>query len=81
MACVTGASYGVGRGISEVLGQCGATIYLTGRSTRKRPATSASWTIEDSADLIVKARPVGCVFERVTHPTYVVSAIPVFIVE
>jgi len=31
---VTGASRGVGRGIALVLGECGATVYVTGRSAR-----------------------------------------------
>ncbi len=32
MAVVTGASRGVGRGVALVLGECGATVYVTGRS-------------------------------------------------
>jgi NAD(P)-dependent dehydrogenase (short-subunit alcohol dehydrogenase family) len=32
VAVVTGASRGVGRGIAEVLGECGATVYLVARS-------------------------------------------------
>ena len=55
VTCVTGASYGVGRGIGEVLGQCGATVYLTGRSTRKRPTAAAAWTVEDTAELVEQA--------------------------
>jgi NAD(P)-dependent dehydrogenase (short-subunit alcohol dehydrogenase family) len=55
VACVTGSSYGVGRGICEVLGQCGATIYLTGRSTRERHTSSAAWTIESTAELVENA--------------------------
>jgi NAD(P)-dependent dehydrogenase (short-subunit alcohol dehydrogenase family) len=34
VAVVTGASRGVGRGIAIVLGECGATVYVTGRSSR-----------------------------------------------
>jgi NAD(P)-dependent dehydrogenase (short-subunit alcohol dehydrogenase family) len=34
VAVVTGASRGVGRGVALVLGECGATVYVTGRSTR-----------------------------------------------
>ncbi|HEX6350500.1 MAG TPA: SDR family NAD(P)-dependent oxidoreductase [Candidatus Dormibacteraeota bacterium] len=32
VAVVTGSSRGVGRGIARVLGECGATVYVTGRS-------------------------------------------------
>ena len=35
---VTGASRGAGRGIAEELGAAGATVYVTGRSTRAAPA-------------------------------------------
>jgi NAD(P)-dependent dehydrogenase (short-subunit alcohol dehydrogenase family) len=36
VAVVTGASYGAGRAIAVVLGEAGATVYLTGRSVRGR---------------------------------------------
>jgi NAD(P)-dependent dehydrogenase (short-subunit alcohol dehydrogenase family) len=52
VACVAGASYGVGRAVAEVLGQCRATVYVTGRSTRQRPTRSRRWTVEDTADLV-----------------------------
>lgn len=38
VAVVTGASRGAGRGIAIELGAAGATVYVTGRSTRDRPA-------------------------------------------
>ena len=38
VAVVTGASRGAGRGIALELGAAGATVYVTGRSTRGRPA-------------------------------------------
>ena len=38
MAVVTGASRGAGRGIALELGAAGATVYVTGRSTRAQPA-------------------------------------------
>ncbi|SDZ36244.1 NAD(P)-dependent dehydrogenase, short-chain alcohol dehydrogenase family [Variovorax sp. YR634] len=38
VAVVTGASRGAGRGIALELGAAGATVYVTGRSTRERPA-------------------------------------------
>ena len=40
VAVVTGASRGGGRGIAVELGAAGATVYVTGRSTREAPATS-----------------------------------------
>jgi NAD(P)-dependent dehydrogenase (short-subunit alcohol dehydrogenase family) len=38
VAIVTGASRGAGRGIAQELGAAGATVYVTGRSTRAEPA-------------------------------------------
>jgi len=38
VAVVTGASRGAGRGIAVELGAAGATVYVTGRSTRGAPA-------------------------------------------
>ena len=38
VAVVTGASRGAGRGIAQELGAAGATVYVTGRSTRAQPA-------------------------------------------
>jgi NAD(P)-dependent dehydrogenase (short-subunit alcohol dehydrogenase family) len=38
VAIVTGASRGAGRGIAVELGAAGATVYVTGRSTREQPA-------------------------------------------
>lgn len=40
VAVVTGASRGAGRGIALELGAAGATVYVTGRSTRTKPAGS-----------------------------------------
>lgn len=39
VAVVTGASRGAGRGIAIELGAAGATVIVTGRSTREQPAT------------------------------------------
>jgi NAD(P)-dependent dehydrogenase (short-subunit alcohol dehydrogenase family) len=39
IAVVTGASRGAGRGIAIELGAAGATVYVTGRSTRGSPAS------------------------------------------
>ena len=43
VAIVTGASYGVGRGIALGLGEAGATVYVTGRSI-ERTTTAADVT-------------------------------------
>ena len=40
VAVVTGASRGAGRGIALELGAAGATVYVTGRSTRGEPAST-----------------------------------------
>jgi NAD(P)-dependent dehydrogenase (short-subunit alcohol dehydrogenase family) len=47
VAVVTGASRGVGRGIALALGECGATVYVTGRSTRAH--TRARGTVDETA--------------------------------
>jgi NAD(P)-dependent dehydrogenase (short-subunit alcohol dehydrogenase family) len=76
VAMVTGASRGAGRGIAAELGAAGATVYVTGRSTRARPATSYArllalsqlpampGTIEDTADEVTREGgrgiPVRC---------------------
>jgi NAD(P)-dependent dehydrogenase (short-subunit alcohol dehydrogenase family) len=52
VACVAGGSYGVGRAVAEVLGQCGSTVYVTARSTREEPTQNARWTVEDTAELV-----------------------------
>jgi NAD(P)-dependent dehydrogenase (short-subunit alcohol dehydrogenase family) len=53
VALVTGASRGVGKGIAVVLGECGATVYVTGRSTRENPTTRPG-TVEDTADEVTR---------------------------
>lgn len=51
VAVVTGSSRGAGRGIALVLGECGATVYVTGRSVRGGPAFGRGpGTIDDTAD-------------------------------
>jgi NAD(P)-dependent dehydrogenase (short-subunit alcohol dehydrogenase family) len=47
VAVVTGASRGVGRGIALALGECGATVYVTGRSPRAH--ARARGTVDDAA--------------------------------
>ena len=68
VAVVTGASRGGGRGIASVLGEAGATVYVTGRSVRghlTKPALSGT-TIEDTADLVT-ARGGRGIPVRVDH--------------
>src|SRR4051794_35279495 len=42
IAVVTGATRGVGKGIALVLGECGATVYVTGRSTVDEAAAAVT---------------------------------------
>jgi NAD(P)-dependent dehydrogenase (short-subunit alcohol dehydrogenase family) len=49
VAVVTGASRGAGRGIAVELGARGATVYVTGRSTRAQPARTYSRLLELSS--------------------------------
>jgi NAD(P)-dependent dehydrogenase (short-subunit alcohol dehydrogenase family) len=51
IALVTGSSRGAGRAIAAVLGEHGATVYVTGRSVRGQPTTdNLPGTIEESAE-------------------------------
>jgi NAD(P)-dependent dehydrogenase (short-subunit alcohol dehydrogenase family) len=50
VAVVTGATRGGGKGIALVLGEEGATVYVTGRSTRDAPHASRPGTIEATAE-------------------------------
>jgi NAD(P)-dependent dehydrogenase (short-subunit alcohol dehydrogenase family) len=53
VALVAGATRGAGRGIAVELGAAGATVYVTGRSTRERRSEyDRPETIEDTADLV-----------------------------
>jgi NAD(P)-dependent dehydrogenase (short-subunit alcohol dehydrogenase family) len=67
VAVVTGASRGGGRGIAHELGAAGATVYVTGRSTREQPAdtygrilelsgeTTLPGSIDETADAVTRA--------------------------
>ncbi|MDD7920084.1 SDR family oxidoreductase [Actinomycetospora callitridis] len=56
VALVAGATRGAGRGIAVELGAAGATVYVTGRSTRaQRSEYDRPETIEDTADLVAAA--------------------------
>ncbi len=67
MAVVAGATRGAGRGIAAALGECGATVVCTGRSSRTgslRSDYDRPETIEETAELVTElggagiARPV-----------------------
>ena len=56
VALVAGATRGGGRGIAIALGEAGATVYATGRSTRKqRSEVDRPETIEETAELVTAA--------------------------
>ena len=55
VAVVTGASRGAGRAIAAVLGERGATVYVTGRSVLGQPTTdNLPGTIEESAEEVTR---------------------------
>lgn len=67
VALVTGASRGAGKGIALALGEAGATVYVTGRSTRSRGSTGGyPGTIEDTAEAVTARGGVG-IPVRVDH--------------
>lgn len=56
VALVAGATRGAGRGIAVELGAAGATVYVTGRSTRERRSEyDRPETIEETAELVTQA--------------------------
>src|SRR4051812_22339932 len=60
VALVAGATRGAGRGIAVALGEAGATVYATGRSTRERRSeVDRPETIEDTAELVTAAGGEG----------------------
>ena len=60
VALVTGASRGAGRAIAEALGAAGATVYVTGRSSRSTGTTEGlPGTVEDTAELVTAAGGTG----------------------
>jgi NAD(P)-dependent dehydrogenase (short-subunit alcohol dehydrogenase family) len=57
---VTGATRGAGRGTAVALGEAGATVFCTGRSTRgRRSEYDRPETIEETAELVTGAGGVG----------------------
>lgn len=56
VALVAGGTRGAGRGIAVQLGAAGATVYVTGRSTRaSRSEMDRPETIEETADMVTAA--------------------------
>lgn len=56
VALVAGATCGAGRGIAVELGAAGATVYVTGRTTRaQRSEYNHPETIEETAELVNNA--------------------------
>lgn len=60
VALVAGATRGAGRGIARALGEAGAIVYCSGRSTRAAGATPGRpETIEETAELVSAAGGTG----------------------
>src|SRR5215831_12084863 len=77
VAVVAGATRGAGRGIACMLGEAGATVYCTGRSTRQtaspQPKPNAPFelshrpeTIEETAEMVQSYGGIG-IPVRVDH--------------
>ncbi|HZD41661.1 MAG TPA: SDR family NAD(P)-dependent oxidoreductase, partial [Terriglobales bacterium] len=77
IAVVAGATRGTGRGIACMLGESGATVYCTGRSTREtqRPSNKSASpfdlkyrpeTIEETAEMVTAHGGTG-IAVRVDH--------------
>ncbi|HVF77162.1 MAG TPA: SDR family oxidoreductase [Solirubrobacteraceae bacterium] len=64
VALVAGATRGAGRGIAVALGEAGATVYCTGRTTRERRSEyDRPETIEETAELVDAAGGSGIAVE------------------
>jgi NAD(P)-dependent dehydrogenase (short-subunit alcohol dehydrogenase family) len=60
VAVVAGATRGAGRGIAAALGEAGATVVCTGRSTRSaRSEYNRPETIEETAELVTRLGGTG----------------------
>jgi NAD(P)-dependent dehydrogenase (short-subunit alcohol dehydrogenase family) len=60
VALVAGATRGAGRGTAVALGEAGATVYCTGRSTgERRSEYDRPETIEETAELVSAAGGIG----------------------
>jgi NAD(P)-dependent dehydrogenase (short-subunit alcohol dehydrogenase family) len=64
VALVAGATRGAGRGIACMLGEAGATVYCSGRSTRGNPPREGPYagrpeTIEETAEMVTARGGIG----------------------
>jgi NAD(P)-dependent dehydrogenase (short-subunit alcohol dehydrogenase family) len=64
VAIVAGATRGAGRGIACMLGEAGATVYCSGRSTREHPCTTGFYagrpeTIDETAEMVSQHGGIG----------------------
>jgi NAD(P)-dependent dehydrogenase (short-subunit alcohol dehydrogenase family) len=67
IALVAGGTRGAGRGIAVELGAAGATVYVTGRTTRSQASEmDRPETIEETAELVTRAGGSGVAI-RVDH--------------
>ncbi|WP_214484029.1 SDR family oxidoreductase [Bacillus sp. SM2101] len=67
IAVVAGGTRGAGRGIAMMLGEAGATVYVTGRSTRGNLSSMGrTETIEETAELVNSKGGIG-IPVRVDH--------------
>lgn len=68
VALVAGATRGAGRAIARALGEAGAVVYCTGRSSREKPGGGMGRpeTIEETAELVTAAGGEG-IAVRVDH--------------
>ena len=66
IAVVAGATRGAGRGIATALGEAGATVYCTGRSSRAAGTTGRPETIDETAERVSASGGRG-IAARVDH--------------
>jgi NAD(P)-dependent dehydrogenase (short-subunit alcohol dehydrogenase family) len=67
VAVVAGATRGAGRGIAAALGEAGATVVCTGRTTRARGSARSDYdrteTLEETAELVTQLGGTGIAVE------------------
>ena len=64
IAVVAGATRGAGRGIACMLGEAGATVYCSGRSTREYPTATGFYagrpeTVDETAEMVTRHGGAG----------------------